>query len=171
MLRAIGRNAATSSLVGVVGAALVALVLGANETACSDVPTPVPCTDVPAGGCPSGGGVACDDPTCDAVYTCANGAWSFDHTCPSREGGAFDAGDGDAGDAGGPTLRDAGFDVPPGASGGPGCPDLQPPDCPLGTALACPSNSCCGCEDLFVCQGGIWSPWGLCGDGGAITQR
>ena len=36
----------------------------------------------------------------------------------------------------------------------------QAPDCSLGFALACPMG-CCGCEDLFVCQGGGWS---YCGD-------
>ena len=39
--------------------------------------------------------------------------------------------------------------APFGAFGGPGCADLEPPDCPLGLALSC--NACCGCEDLFVC--------------------
>jgi hypothetical protein len=65
------------------------------------------------------------------------------------------------------SVRDVSIDVE-GAFGGPGCVDLQAPDCPLGLAISCP-NGCCGCEDLFVCRNGGWNLWGQCVDGG-ITQ-
>lgn len=65
-------------------------------------------------------------------------------------------------------VRDASIDVE-GAFGGPGCVDLQMPDCPLGVALTCPSG-CCGCEDLFVCKNGGWDLWGSCGVDGAVPR-
>jgi hypothetical protein len=162
------RAAAGASLAAI--ALLLGLAYGAASTACSDTAAPLLCTGIPDGGCPRSHGVACDDPACAAVYACFSGVWSLDHACPARDAGATDARDIDAGDAA-LSPRDAGFDVPPGASGGPGCADLEPPDCTLATALACPSNSCCGCEDLFVCRDAGWLAWGACGDGGAIAPR
>jgi len=46
----------------------------------------------------------------------------------------------------------------------------QPPDCPLATGFAC-ATACCGCEDLFVCENGGWTPWGSCGDAGPERPR
>jgi hypothetical protein len=145
-----------------------ALALGV-AVSCSDDPTPHPCTGIPTGGCPLSYGVACEDPSCTAVYRCLpNNQWELDHMCPPLEAGAPEAGlpASDAGDASAPPF-DADIDAPPGAFGGPGCDPLQAPDCPLGTALAC-GTSCCGCEDLFVCQNGGWSAWGYCGDAGPV---
>ncbi|MDB5221261.1 MAG: hypothetical protein JWO86_9188 [Myxococcaceae bacterium] len=146
--------------------AAVLAVLGA----CSDAATASPCSDIPAGGCPLSYGVACQDPTCEAVYSCqANKVWQLDHTCPPHEAGvpaeaSSEAGDG-ASDAPSEGSRsfDASIDAPPGASGGPGCENLQAPDCSLGFALACPMG-CCGCEDLFVCQGGGWNYYATCNE-------
>ncbi len=152
---------------GVVAAGVAALV--ALAWACNgEIPVPSACTNIPAGGCPSSFGAACTDPTCAAVYACTStGAWSLVRSCPARDGGAA-AGPSDArGDA--PGSRDVEADVP-GANGGPGCQDLQSPDCPLGVGLAC-GTGCCGCEDLFVCAARGWSLWGTCGDGGAIVPR
>jgi hypothetical protein len=136
--------------------------------ACSDTPPPAQCHDIPAAGCPVDNGAdACRDPTCAAVYTCQNGSWVFDHACP---GYSPDAAPGavDAGSEAAP-ANDAAIDAPPGAYGGPGCEDLQPPDCSLGTALACGAAAdCCGCVDLFVCNDGGWDPWGSCQDGGIV---
>ena len=121
-----------------------------------------PCTNIPAGGCPLSHGVACEDPACEAIYACREGnVWELRAPCPGR-------------DAGGPTdafvpetsnAVDANIDAPPGAFGGPGCGDLMEPDCALGIALAC-GATCCGCEDLFVCENGGWELWGTCGDAG-----
>ncbi len=138
-------------------------VLVACAASCSDGETVQPCTGIPAGGCPLSHGVACDDPACDAVYACRSGnVWELDHKCPPRA----DAGpkDGAVPPEAAPPF-DASIDAPPGAYGGPGCGLLQAPDCALGTALSCPSG-CCGCEDLFVCQGGGWALWGSCSDAG-----
>ncbi|HEY8074319.1 MAG TPA: hypothetical protein VIF62_09420 [Labilithrix sp.] len=137
--------------------------------ACSDgAASSQPCTDIPEGGCPLSHGVACDDPTCEAVYACnANNTWSLDHACPPHDASTgFDANVADASDA---SLFDANIDAPPGAFGGPGCEDLEPPDCELGLVLDCPSG-CCGCEDLFVCNNGGWDPWGTCSLDGGIQQ-
>jgi hypothetical protein len=132
---------------------------------CSQQPI-MPCRDIPEGGCPVQGGTACQDPTCVAAYACeADGGWTLVRACPATDGGPPDAG----ADAPGPS--DAGYDIdaPPGAFGGPGCLDLQPPDCPLGTALVCP-NACCGCTDLYVCDDGGWDPWGVCTDDAGVTK-
>jgi hypothetical protein len=146
------------------GVASVIAIAVAPLGACSDAPQPALCDDIPDGGCPLSHGVACIDPSCAAVYACNAGVWSLDHVCPHQDAAIV----GDAAVDARPSLvRDASFDVPPGASGGPGCADLQPPDCSLGFALACPADQCCDCEDLFVCADGGWGLWGSCdGDGG-----
>lgn len=137
--------------------------------ACEDGTPSVPCVNVPPSGCPQYAGVdVCQDPSCDAVYACEAGRWKLDHRCPARTA--------DGGDATAP-KRDAGgsfdasdIDAPPGAFGGPGCVDLQLPDCSLGAALTCGSSDCCGCMDLFVCDSGGWQPWGQCADGGVAKR-
>jgi hypothetical protein len=132
--------------------------------ACDDSAVPEACTNIPAGGCPRSHGVACEDPACEAIYLCRpNNVWEVDQRCPPHDAGPPDAGDIES-DAGAP-AHDASIDAPPGAYGGPGCEDLEVPDCSLGAALACGAD-CCGCEDLFVCQNGGWTLWGSCGDAG-----
>lgn len=142
---------------------LAVLAAGVLFIACEDGTPPQHCQNIPAGGCPLSGANACEDPSCSAVYACrADGTWLLDHACGPHDAGAVV-------EAASPVQRDASIDAPPGAAGGPGCVDLQPPDCPLATALAC-SRGCCDCEDLFVCQNGGWSAWGTCGDAG-VTPR
>jgi hypothetical protein len=152
----------------------VAVVAGVTLTvfACADDATPEACTNVPPGGCPLSHGVACQDPACEAVYLCLpNNVWQLDQLCPPHEGGpppaVEDAGEEEAAPR---SSFDANVDAPPGAFGGPGCVDLEIPECTLGFALACGAG-CCGCEDLFVCEGGGWTLWGACGDGGLIPSR
>jgi hypothetical protein len=157
-------RALATSLVGAV------LAIGAFglEGACNgDIPQPVACRDIPAGGCPLGHGDPCVDPTCATAYLCddTSGAWIKDHECPPHPDAGHDAGV-DANDAA--TAGDVDIDVP-GANGGPGCADLEPPDCPLGLVVAC-GTGCCGCEDLFVCQNGGWNAWGYCSDGGVAPR-
>jgi len=138
--------------------------------ACSDDPVATPCSDIPAGGCPLSRGLACSDPACVAVYLCrAGNRWELAETCPPRTDVPRDASVVDVVTEAPPAF-DAGIDAPPGASGGPGCGVLQSPDCPLGTALACPSG-CCGCEDLFVCENGGWTTWGTCDLDGGIRHH
>lgn len=148
------------ALLGTLGVA--AFIVAA---ACDDGPVPRPCSGIPAGGCPLSRGVACQDPACEAVYLCRpEDVWELYERCPQREAGArLDA----SADVVAPALIvDASIDAPPGAFGGPGCPSLQSPDCALGVALAC-GPTCCGCEDLFVCEANGWTLWGACGPGGA----
>lgn len=138
--------------------------------ACTGGAPGAPCVDIPAGGCPTQRGAdVCQDVTCSAVYDCNDGHWVLQQTCPPHgDSGAAD-GSGVGHDA---ATADAAVDAPPGAFGGPGCVDLQPPDCSLGSALACGGASdCCGCQDLFVCADGGWTPWGQCVDGGAVEQH
>ena len=134
------------------------------HAACKDAGTPPACVDIPTNGCPEDDGVdVCSDPTCGAAYSCQNGKWVFDKSCPGFEAGVVDAGMSDH-ESG---ARDvAVIDAPPGAYGGPGCVDLQPPDCPLGAVLNCKQSDCCGCTDLFVCMNMGWNLWGTCADGG-----
>ena len=130
---------------------------------CSDEPVPSPCSSIPAGGCPLSRGVACEDPTCEAVYFCRpNNVWELKGRCPAPEAGP-------ALDAAAPPSFDASIDAPPGAFGGPGCDSLQVPECALGLALACGAG-CCGCEDLFVCEDQGWTLWGACGADGGVSQ-
>ena len=149
-----------SALVIVGSAAL--LVVSASS--CQDqTVVPQPCTNIPEGGCPIARGVSCDDPMCEAVYACREGnVWELMKRCPVREAGAgTDAATPKDAEA----LLDASIDAPPGAFGGPGCASLVAPDCSLGLALSC-GATCCGCEDLFVCEDGGWTFWGTCGDAG-----
>jgi hypothetical protein len=138
-------------------------------SACSafdSAPAPQACMDIPEGGCPGSGTDNCTDPTCASIYTCENdGGWSFSAACPVREAGVRDAR---------PDVnlrRDVDFDVPPGATGGM-CGDLEnPPDCNLSLALACPSDECCGCQNVFVCDDGGWNLWGSCEEVGALVPN
>ena len=138
--------------------------------ACSDPPIPAVCQDLMPPACPTEDDAnVCMDVECASVYACDNGTWSFVQTCPnySAEAGVhpFEAG------AAAASEFDAPFDAPPGAFGGPGCVDLEEPDCSLGTALACAGTSdCCGCMDLYVCDSGGWELWGEGVDGG-ITAK
>jgi len=131
------------------------------------------CPRIPEGGCPESGATrnGCDDGACSALYECRalnatgrEGSWSFVRECPARPA-RLDAGLGDAAtDAADGAARDAAAvpaDLPPGATGGPGCIDLELPDCALGVGYGC-SSACCGCEELFVCVDGGWDSWGFC---------
>lgn len=143
------------------------LALSMLAWACNDTQPIVQCNDIPDGGCPSQEGVACQDPTCAAAYTCEpDGGWALAYTCPARDA-EVDSTSNDA-----PSPNDAGYDIdaPPGAFGGPGCEALEMPDCPLGEALLC-QNGCCGCGDLWVCDDGGWDPWGTCSDDAGIRQN
>lgn len=139
-------------------------------SACDSVPTETPCHAVPDGGCPVDNGAnVCEDPSCDAVYACVDGGWSLRQVCPPHPHDAAPASV-DGGEGG--SVFDASIDVPPGGNGGPGCNELQMPDCPAGEGLACVQTpDCCGCVDLWVCDDGGWNPWGECVDGGIILQK
>jgi hypothetical protein len=144
------------------------LALGLLLAACKDTPPPAQCGNLAAPACPEDNGAdVCSDPTCASVYACQSGTWSFLKDCPAYdpEAGAhpIEAGD-DASSA-----PDVSIDAPPGAYGGPGCIDLQNPDCALGTAISCGGSAgCCDCQDLYVCQNGSWVTWGACTDAGIV---
>jgi hypothetical protein len=151
-------------------------LVGVVTAACDSVPDPAACLDVPDGGCPDDNGAAvCQDVTCNAVYGCVNGKWVFEEACPMRASDAAADSSGDSiADSGSDTMAstvDTSIDVPAGANGGQGCVDLELPDCSLGTALACAAAvDCCGCEDIWICQGGGWVPWGGCTDAGLVPS-
>jgi hypothetical protein len=160
-------------------AAVACSVVFVSAVACGafeDLPDQQICHDIPEGGCPApletdaGPTANCADPACSALYACVgDGGWSLIAKCPLREGGAVDAHSAEDARREGGQLRDVAFEVPPGASGGPGCTDLESPDCPLSLGLACPSDQCCCCQDLYVCLDGGWDIWGYCDDGGSIV--
>jgi hypothetical protein len=142
------------------------LALLAAQSSCNpETQNDEPCTGIPAGGCPLAHGTACDDPACDRVYACrADNVWELDHVCPPHEAGAqVDATALDDAASEASLAFDANIDAPPGAAGGPGCTQLEAPDCPLALVLACQSG-CCGCEDLFVCESGGWNYYATCGE-------
>jgi hypothetical protein len=147
--------------------AFTAAVAVALAGGCEDGSPPPPCVNVPPGGCPDNGADACKDPSCAAVYACDNAQWVLTRTCSRRPSdGGQDAVAPDA-------STDASTDAPaldaPG--GGPGCVDLQLPDCSVATAQACSSGAdCCGCRDLYVCESGGWTLWGSCVDGGVVPR-
>jgi hypothetical protein len=139
-------------------------------SACEDGPIPEPCSNIPAGGCPLSRGVACEDPACEAVYACRpNNVWELQERCPAHQAGSRQDASVQTDAAPAPSF-DASIDAPPGAFGGPGCDSLQTPDCALGVVLAC-GASCCGCEDLYVCEDNGWSLWGTCGDRGIVPEH
>ena len=149
----------------------VASVFGALgvAAACSSPLLVTYCTNIPAGGCPGADGTNCVDPTCAAIYERQSDcSWTFVQDCPGYVAPADAAvahGDGSSSADGGPTITDAAFPLPEGAAGGPGCTELETPDCPLALAAGC-GASCCGCQNLFVCSDGGWNAWGVCGDAG-----
>jgi hypothetical protein len=139
---------------------------------CSDTPPPLACKDLAPPACPSDSDAdVCADLTCASVYECDDGQWVFVQNCPnsSPEAGVHPA---DASTEGAPKTPDAEPDAPAGAYGGPGCTDLELPDCSLGTALGCASTpDCCGCQDVYVCANGGWNLWGACTDGGVVAAN
>jgi hypothetical protein len=153
----------------------------ASAAACSQPdPIPTPCDNIPANGCPDDSECAdacCADPCCAAAYSCNDGTWSLEHTCSSfnlaaclRDSGS----DSPTSPVDAACFDAAGINLPSGASAsqGPGCIDLEPPDCPLGEVLSCNPNStdpCFGCASLFYCQNGNWIPWGICSDDGGVA--
>jgi hypothetical protein len=141
-------------------AAVAVVVVGA----CDATVQSITCYDIPAGGCPVQGGVECEDPTCAAAYNCLpDGGWQLAYACPAHDAAAVDVAN--------EPVSDAGFDIdaPPGAFGGPGCVELEMPDCPLGEALIC-GAACCGCQDLYICDDGGWDFWGECTDAGPTAE-
>lgn len=145
--------------------AIVAIV------ACEAAPPAERCTGIPEGGCPLSRGVACEDRSCRAVFACLPGnTWELRATCPPLDGdAAADTWDAAASlDASSEPARDASFPLPRGANGGPGCGELQLPDCSVGVAATCGAG-CCGCEDIFVCAAGVWEHWGYCDASGALV--
>lgn len=119
------------------------------------------CGVIGVGGCPGNSQATCADLACDFVASCsaATGRWVPVVTCPARDAGseAGFAGDGDADAASG---RDASV-VPTEAGAAGACPPLQLPDCSEELRAACGAG-CCGCEDVFRCEGGGWVDLGPC---------
>jgi hypothetical protein len=140
--------------------------------ACSaDAPLHDYCTNIPDGGCPGSDLSNCEDKSCAAIYLAQpNCEWPLVGLCPGYVA-PHDAGHegGDAADGALPDghRRDVAFVLPPGANGGPGCEDLENPDCPVELASIC--DDCCGCQDLYVCSDGGWNSWGECIDGGIVA--
>jgi hypothetical protein len=127
----------------------------AAVVACADDGPALPegCGAIDAGGCPGKSLAACADEACDFVASCSaqTGRWVQLATCPLR-------------------VREAGVDARPSDDGAPspldggaavGCLPLQLPDCSEATRAACGAG-CCGCEDVFRCEGGDWAYLGPC---------
>ena len=135
------------------------------------------CDEIPEGGCPTGRGGTCEDPLCNALYDCVNGAWKRAEVCgpPGGGGSGGSAGSGGSGAASG---GEGGLDCTPAAGGAGGCtpvmldhtgevggcsPGLQSPDCPAAAAESCAESACLtGCTDFFVCRAGGWEAVAYC---------
>ena len=143
-------------------ATTVALATGCDQAD----PVAKPCRDIPSNGCPLlDDDSECADPCCAAAYACDDGESSFEHTCSGFWG--CDAGTTTVADDAGGYCDVGAIDAPVGASGGPGCEELEAPDCPLSEALVCSATPCLGCDDFFACVNGGWIRWAGClADGG-----
>jgi hypothetical protein len=136
-----------------------------------------PCGAIPVNGCPVAEGQAleevCRDPLCKDGYRCVEQKWTPIGVCTGfvtadagRDGSTLDAAR-ESGIVADAAFRDARNDEP-GPAGR--CKELQAPDCSFSFAMSCASRDCCGCEDLFECQGETWTLAGSC-DNGLITRR
>jgi hypothetical protein len=164
--------------VAVLGCTLATLLAALACGAFGDLSDEQACHDIPKGGCPGfvandGNATAnCADPSCSALYSCqTDGGWNFIADCPVVDAGPDRLPVPDARVVEASRRRDVDFDVPPGASGGPGCIALQQcqGDCPLSVGIACPEGQCCGCCEFYVCDDGGWNDWGYCDEGGALV--
>ena len=158
-----------------------ALLLAAGASLMGCYPydiTPELCKEaVPEGGCPTGRGGTCDDPSCDALYDCIAGVWEKTTTCDAQSTGG-----GGSGGQGGSTAG--------GGSGGQGgcepisldhtdettgcTPDLQSPDCPAAAAEVCSEMACLtDCTDFYVCKleagAPTWTPVAYCDADGQLV--
>lgn len=132
------------------------------------------CDEIPEGGCPTGRGGTCDDPLCQALYDCIDGAWQKTEACSgAASGGGTTSTTGSGGDSGG-----GGGCTQGGGAGGSGCtpvmidhsgeqagcmPDLQPPDCPAAAAEQCAESACLtGCDGFFLCTKDGWAEVAYC---------
>jgi hypothetical protein len=137
------------------------------------LPIGTACGEIPSGGCPSDRGGTCKDPTCTGVYTCIDGEWKLDKTCPPEP---------DAGSGGGePSDAAVDGDAAPLDACTPfmfndqhqtqNCgPSLEnPPDCPSQAAEGCLESACItGCTDFFMCTKKGWIDVGYCDDDGGF---
>jgi hypothetical protein len=137
-------------------------ILGLSLSAgCPELPVPMPCGQIPAGGCPLGRGGTCDDPTCDGLYDCVDGSWTRAVPC-SPDGGAGTGGGGGAepGDAGPDACTPVNVNTHGQTSD---CGGLENPDCPIEAAGSCEETACLtGCLDFFVCEQGSWIAVAYC---------
>jgi len=130
---------------------------------CPTLPTPVPCGEIPPGGCPIGRGGTCDDRACAGLFDCVDGRWTSVETCAVVDGGAGGSPQEDAG-----TCTPVGIDTQGKVTG---CtPDLQEPDCPVEAAETCAEVACTtGCADFFLCTKDGWAQVAFCDDDGLIV--
>ena len=130
------------------------------------------CSEIPLGGCPTEHGGTCDDPECDAVYTCNGGVWQLVEQCLPGTGGKGGVGAGGAGGEG--TGGEGGCEsVPIDDPYGLTCAiDLQLPDCEAIVTESChPCTT--GCLDFFLCvpagSGDVgWELVAFCNEDGQV---
>lgn len=155
-----------------------AWAFGSGAAACSSGLSSRSCGEIPGDGCPVERGGTCDDPSCDALYSCDDGQWVLVKTCPpDGTGGAGASGSGGSaagGSAGGGWGGGGGSDCTPAdidhTGEASGCdPDLvEVPDCPVEAAESC--HPCLtGCVDFFLCKAGGWELVAYCTEDGQVV--
>jgi len=142
-------------------------------TSCQDLPTGTGCVEIPAGGCPLDRGGTCADPTCNALYSCTAGVWSFLQACDQPDagaGGGAGGGPGDAGASDGPCTM---VSIDTTGEMQDCMPDLALPDCGVAAALGCVQQACStGCTDFWLCSMAGWVPVAYCtADGQLIVTN
>ncbi|MFT3770100.1 MAG: hypothetical protein QM820_32120 [Minicystis sp.] len=134
---------------------------------CPTLPEAIPCSVIPAGGCPAGRGGSCDDTTCRGLYDCVDGLWVNVKLCDQPDGGTGGSGGGppDAGSCTPVTIDTTGKATD--------CtPDLQDPDCPVEAVLGCAEMACVtGCSDFYLCTSNGWDAVAYCDEGQLVVTQ
>lgn len=146
----------------VIPAVLLAFGACTALVGCPTLPEAVPCGQIPAGGCPSGRGGTCEDPTCAGLWDCNDGKWVNVQTCAAPDAGPGGAGGGGPMIDGGPCTP---VNIPTTGQTTDCTPDLQEPDCPVEAAETCAEQACLtGCADFFLCTKDGWNQVAYCDD-------
>jgi hypothetical protein len=144
-------------------ATAVVLGLGLVVGACGDEELR-PCKSIPEGGCPLDRGGSCDDPACEMLYACFDGAWEEHERC-----GAGTESTSASVSASSSTGGCTPFAIDRTGETGGCAPDLLEPDCPADALETCAPCSL-GCVDFYLCTGDGWTNVAHCSEEGDVIS-